>query len=400
MRAALDDQQLFDALADEEALRDALADPVFRARLRSRSEAAQPQRSLRWMWWLAPVMAAGLALVFVLNRPDGNRNGRWRWLPSKRLRRLPRHRRRHLKSRTRNSLPRPSPRASPPPRTPAPPPNQNSKASLAAQYRRFPRPLRLRPARSLDPHRRASCCNRHIRRYRPRHRPPLAQLLSTSCPGGAPCRCGKEVGIEGRGFACAHFPSPAPRRRCARAPELRKAAAETDALAAAALDLQVERSVNGRFESTELGALRQGDRVRFRVRVPEAGTLVMTAGPGVARSTLAEAGRTYYLPDASGLPPGDAPVEVAIALHATVQGERSNLFRARQGAAVGAVGGVAPGAPANEPLLATPAAKTPARQRIKLLPAEAAGRLAQTANQAGSAVPARTVVLRLEFKPR
>ncbi|MEP7361687.1 MAG: hypothetical protein ABI972_00395, partial [Acidobacteriota bacterium] len=36
MRAALDDQQLFDAMADGEALRDALADPVFRARLRAR----------------------------------------------------------------------------------------------------------------------------------------------------------------------------------------------------------------------------------------------------------------------------------------------------------------------------------------------------------------------------
>ena len=36
MRAALEDQQLFDALADEEALRDALADPVFRSRLRAR----------------------------------------------------------------------------------------------------------------------------------------------------------------------------------------------------------------------------------------------------------------------------------------------------------------------------------------------------------------------------
>ncbi|MBN8733700.1 MAG: hypothetical protein J0L64_24410, partial [Acidobacteria bacterium] len=71
MRAALDDQQLFDALADEEALRDALADPVFRARLRARlAPDAPPARGLRWMWWLAPALAAGLALLFVINRPD------------------------------------------------------------------------------------------------------------------------------------------------------------------------------------------------------------------------------------------------------------------------------------------------------------------------------------------
>jgi hypothetical protein len=183
---------------------------------------------------------------------------------------------------------------------------------------------------------------------------------------------------------------------------LAKAASETDALSAASLSLQVERSINGRFEATEIGALRQGDRVRFRVRTPESGTLVMTAGAGVARSMLAEAGRTYYLPDTSGLPPGEAPVEVAIALHPASEQEVGNsLFRARQGAVSGVVGGVPGGGRANEPLRD---ARREDADKAKEQSVQTAGRTASVPRDRAlggiSTAAPRQVRLRLEFKPR
>lgn len=221
---------------------------------------------------------------------------------------------------------------------------------------------------------------------------PVAESVSLS--GAAPV-----VTAEKKSTGDESAPGP----KSAAPSELRKAATETDALAAAAFDLQVERSINGRFESTELGALRQGDRVRFRVRVPESGTLVMTSGANVARSTLAEAGRTYYLPDANGLPPGDATVQIAIALHRPVEGERANtLFRARQQAsdrpAASALGGAAPAAPPPP----APAMRDARREDSKDKAKEEAGKVAAPAAQAASAAtpPARQILLRLEFKPR
>lgn len=153
--------------------------------------------------------------------------------------------------------------------------------------------------------------------------------------------------------------------------------------------------MNGRFESAELGALRQGDRVRFRVRAPESGTLVMTAGRDTAISTLAEAGRTYYLPNAAGLPPGEAPVEIAIALRPAVEGERGNLLRARQQAVSAAAGSATGGFRAAEPL--RDAQREDSKDKAK---EEAAKTAVPTAQAASAPAPPRELRLRLEFKPR
>lgn len=385
MRAALDDQQLFNALADEEAMRDALADPVFRARLRARlaPEAAPPQRSLRWMWWLAPVMAAGLALVFVMSRPGPER-------PMEMA-----------------SIMTPESAAT----APAPTPNRTAvDAERTQSQQQIAAPPPARPLAAARAPGESEPISRERGPFAGAVPPPSSQPPPPPPPPpmAAPKPVAESVSVSGAAPVVAAEKKSAndesaPTPKSAAPSELRKATAETDALAAAAFDLQVERSINGRFESTELGALRQGDRVRFRVRVPEAGTLVMTSGTTVARSTLAEAGRTYYLPDANGLPPGDAPVQVAIALHRPVEGERANtLFRARQQAsdrpAASALGGAAPAAPPPP----APAMRDARREDSKDKAKEEAGKLAAPAAQAASAPPppARQILLRLEFKPR
>lgn len=68
--AALDDQELFDALADEDLLREALADPVFRQRLqrRLRELRGRSSRSLSFPladWLRRPMVLAGAAVVAI-----------------------------------------------------------------------------------------------------------------------------------------------------------------------------------------------------------------------------------------------------------------------------------------------------------------------------------------------
>ena len=63
--AALDDQELFDALAEEQALKDVLDDPVSRERVRLAVAAAPRARG----WWTRPwilVPAAGALAASVL----------------------------------------------------------------------------------------------------------------------------------------------------------------------------------------------------------------------------------------------------------------------------------------------------------------------------------------------
>lgn len=82
--AALEDQELFDALAEEEALREQLADPVFREELQEAIEpervlqvaaAAPPPRTSPWRWvWACSgavgVAALALVTIWVKTRPD------------------------------------------------------------------------------------------------------------------------------------------------------------------------------------------------------------------------------------------------------------------------------------------------------------------------------------------
>ncbi|MBI5085348.1 MAG: hypothetical protein HZB13_12215 [Acidobacteria bacterium] len=72
MAAAMADQRLFDALVDEEALREALADPQTRAEL-IRALSPAPSRSRFWRapWpWAALATTAAAAALFVLLRPQ------------------------------------------------------------------------------------------------------------------------------------------------------------------------------------------------------------------------------------------------------------------------------------------------------------------------------------------
>lgn len=371
MRAALEDQQLFDALADHEALRDALADPVFRARIRTRIVPQPPQRNLRWLWMLA----AGLALVFVLYRPGEPKKF----------------------DIAATSVPQ-SPEVAPaqtPSAAPSAPAASPHAAPAARPAEARPRPTEPRPSGSGFP-----------------TAPPPPPLQAAAPPPPAPVAAEKktiakdEVSVTAAAPAAEAPPPPPPPPPAApvRAAELRKSVPETDALAAAALDLQVQRSVDGRFESAELGALREGDRVRIRVRVPRPGTLVMSVGPDVARSLPVEPGRDYFLPDANGLPPGSASVDVAIALHpaSTFAGERGNLFRARQQAATNRAGSAAGGVASQEALRDSRREDSPAKAKSAPGAPAAAGSAVSADKEAPQQQPpaAPIVRLHLEFKPR
>lgn len=71
--AALEDQQLFEALAAEEPLRELLEDPIAKTRLQAVLEPA-PKPGLQWWlrtaaWGIPAVGLAAVAIVFVLQRP-------------------------------------------------------------------------------------------------------------------------------------------------------------------------------------------------------------------------------------------------------------------------------------------------------------------------------------------
>ena len=76
--AALDDQELFDALQNENALREALADPVTRAQVQAALQPAEPRRSFPWARaWLIGGLATAAAITIAImiwprqrERPD------------------------------------------------------------------------------------------------------------------------------------------------------------------------------------------------------------------------------------------------------------------------------------------------------------------------------------------
>lgn len=76
--AALDDQELFDALQQEQALKDLLANPVARAEVRQALEQSIPAKSWWTRWWAwgsaagAVAVAAGVLVVVQQNRPGSN----------------------------------------------------------------------------------------------------------------------------------------------------------------------------------------------------------------------------------------------------------------------------------------------------------------------------------------
>ena len=76
--AALEDQELFDALQQEQALKDLLAHPVARAEVRQALEQSIPARAWWSRWWAwgsavgAVAVAAGVLLVVQQNKPKSN----------------------------------------------------------------------------------------------------------------------------------------------------------------------------------------------------------------------------------------------------------------------------------------------------------------------------------------
>lgn len=365
MRVALEDQQLFDALADEEALRDALADPVFRARLLARMAplaamdvepavaaraswhpaaaarrspapapapvAQQPPekpRNLRWMWWLAPALAAGLALIFVVRRHEEKQTVELAAV-----------------------------------RQAGPPADEAAPAMPPAAP-----PVAKRPGAAV----------------KPTPAPPPAEVRQMT---DAPARQPELADKEEMASKAVQADQEEKAKRQARG-EPGKADASLDAAASAALELQVERSAAGRFEAVELGALRKGDRVRFRVRPTEAGRLTMAVGSAPAQSITVQPGRTYYLPGVDGMAPGDEPVDVAIAVTPVAGEAAENLFRARDRAQAQAASGVVGGAPG----AMAPSAPAPAASAK-----EASADAAKPSNTPGRTVRLR---LRIEFKPR
>ena len=70
--AALDDQELFDALQQEQALKELLADPVSRSQIQQTlAEAPVPRPARAWLWGgLAGAVAAGVLIVAVIRSND------------------------------------------------------------------------------------------------------------------------------------------------------------------------------------------------------------------------------------------------------------------------------------------------------------------------------------------
>src|SRR5271154_3105316 len=70
--AALDDQELFDALQQEQTLENVLADPVARAEVRQALDRATPARSHWWIWGgaIGTVAATAVLVAVFWPRPD------------------------------------------------------------------------------------------------------------------------------------------------------------------------------------------------------------------------------------------------------------------------------------------------------------------------------------------
>jgi|SRR5271165_638483 len=70
--AALDDQELFDALQQEQALKDVLADPRARAEIRQALDRPRPARAAWWSWGGAIATAAAAAVLIAVFWPRPN----------------------------------------------------------------------------------------------------------------------------------------------------------------------------------------------------------------------------------------------------------------------------------------------------------------------------------------
>lgn len=261
LRASLEDQQLFDALADEEALRDALADPVFRARMRAR---LQPEEKRNWLfgWPLAAMGAvAGAVVLAVMLVPR----------EEKKVQQVAQSAKQAEVDAVAPSLPA----------TPLP-------AEVPAR--------KAKPVIAESPRQEAAA--------------PVKEEVRVD---EIPKILRDDVRLNSAPAAAAAPPPPPP--ASSPAPVMER---EQRLAAVALIDLRLERERAGTFEPVRAEALVEGDRVRLQVTPSSAGTLevVWTPAAGAARleRAVVEAGRTYAVPAAGGFAPETGAVVVRAAV--------------------------------------------------------------------------------------
>jgi len=303
LRVSLEDQQLFDALADEEALRDALADPVFRARMRARLE---PEEKKSWLfgWPLAAMgaVAGAVVLAVMLTPREGAKVQQVA---------------QSAKQEKFDSLAAPAPAAAP--------------SEPAARKAKVAEPKRAEPELRAQ----AGASAREFLEEAPKDQAKKA-LSDEARLNTVPAPI-----ITATPAAPAPPPPPpaaAPARPLERAMERDQ---RSDRQETAAIDVRLERERGASFEPVRAADLVDGDRVRLQVTPSARGTLEVVWAPaeGAARleGAVVEAGRTYAVPVAGAFAPGSGGVVVRAAM--LPEGAAQFGYRARQ--SVGAVAGAA-----------------------------------------------------------
>jgi hypothetical protein len=330
LRASLEDQQLFDVLADEEAMRDALADPVFRGRMRAllrageepgwteavaaRRVAARPayrserpreeehkEEKARRSWWfgwpVAAMAAAAGAVVLVLTL------GPWRDGREKPLAQMA--------------------RVEPPQAEKAPEPEAAKEA----------------PAKRVASEGRAS-------------RPKVAEAGPAAEAGAGRPREEKAAEFSAPATAAAPAapaPPPAPAERPA--PMMKAASNEMARDARAGIEVELERERGGGFEPVRPEELVEGDRVRLAVRSARAGVIEARWTPDAGRERVERAavaaGARVVIPAAGAFEPGieGATVHVRLTAPPAATAKRS---RAQEAAGQDALAGARKDAEAAE----------------------------------------------------
>lgn len=241
--AALQDQELFDALQREEALRETLLDGGTRAGLLQVLQ-AEPRRRRFSGWWAwtaaASAIAAVITVALLLRTPPK---------PSAATQQV-------ADVRTDERLPQLSRQIAPPMEPVIPPPRRQAPA---------PR--------------------RPIREEKSKAERPLDEPAATSAPVTPPAAPAANSSVQGA---------------MARAP-VRKMAALRGAVASLAYTVE-KQGADGSFEASSAGSVQPGDTVRILVQPPGSGVLTLenVTGPGAAMvlaSLAVDAGSRITVPD-------------------------------------------------------------------------------------------------------
>lgn len=287
--AALEDEELFAALADEQVLKNLLEDPAARAELLQVASASRPAKRSLWLWWLAPVSMALIVSVVAI----------------------------------RFSVDKPAPVITAEIRTPAVPPPAPVQQAAPEVPRATPVKTARQAEASADKTARKDVAPPAIDRVEP---PAASASVSQSVEVGA-----SAVLIE---------PSPANRmadeNRPMKALAVAKKAEEVDSLS-----LQytlLKQSATGEFEPVANDAVfSKSDVVRVKVQSAVAGTITVIQGSKVVASESVVAAGDHVLPRQGGI-----PLSAGTTLELSIQqppGGITQAFSARGRAASDAVGG-------------------------------------------------------------